>query len=517
MSLDYWERRQVVGDAQYAFANGQEVIARLERIHANAARRIRDMQQRICRRFKARYGLDEDKARELLHSPVGREEYLHLLEEIGRLGKKNPMRDELLAKAAAPAYAYRLRLEEAIELELDAITAKLAEQEQQIVEEHLIKSAQEENMRAAFRIQHKAGVAFKVRGVSEELARVIAYQPWSGASFSSRIWRNREKLAEWMNEDFAGGLVAGESSETLARELAEKMDVSLNRARTLVRTETTHVCNAADFEAYKEAGLEEYLFEAILDKRTSKICRKHDHKRYKVRDKRVGVNCPPMHPNCRSTTITGDFTDEELERMERWARDPVTGKGVKVPASMDYEEWRKLQEETYGEERVAIGEKMARNKAADEKLFRKYKQVLGRKQMPSDLESFQQMKYTEPEEWKRTKRAAYTLSEIDGKSAWSPEFREKAKDTYWTMRAEDVEMSDHAIARYLDRRAKIGDGLTTEQLAQLCKKPVNYIQPDGREVRYYGEVAAVFSEKTGEMVTLLRRKKPREDWSVVRE
>ena len=404
MSLDYWERRQVVGDAQYAFANGQEVIARLERIHANAARRIRDMQQRIRRRFKVRYGLDEEKARELLHSPVGREEYLHLLEGIGRLGKKNPMRDELLAKAAAPAYAYRLRLEEAIELELDAITAKLAEQEQKIVEEHLIKSAQEENMRAAFRIQHKAGVAFRVRGVSEELARVIAYQPWSGASFSSRIWRNREKLAEWMNEDFAGGLVAGESGETLARELAEKMDVSLNRARTLVRTETTHVCNAADFEAYKEAGLEEYIFEAILDKRTSKICRKHDHKRYKVKDKRVGVNCPPMHPNCRSTTITGDFTDEELERMERWARDPVTGKGVKVPASMNYEEWRKLQAETYGEERVALGEKMARNKAADEKQFRKYKQVLGRKQMPKDFESFQQMKYTEPEVWAEKKK-----------------------------------------------------------------------------------------------------------------
>lgn len=405
MSLDYWERRQIADDAKIAFANAEETIKRIERLHREAERRIRAMQQRIRQRFRRAYNLSEEEARNLLASPVGREEYLRLLEEIGRLGKNNPMREELLAKAAAPSYAFRLKLAEAMELENDAITARMAEEEQRILEEHLMHTVQDENMRAAFRIQHRAGVAFRVRGVSEELARVIVKRPWSGMSFSARIWRNREKLAEWLNEEFAAGLIVGESGAKLANELHEKMGVSMNRARTLVRTETTHVCSEADFEAYEEAEIETYIYEATLDSRTSRICRKLDHKRFKVKDKQIGVNCPPMHPNCRSTTITGSFTDEELSRMERWARDPVTGKGVKVPADMNYEQWRKLQAKTYSEERVAAGEKMARNKAKDEKQFARYQQILGKKQLPKDIASFQQMKYTEPEEWAEKKRS----------------------------------------------------------------------------------------------------------------
>ncbi|MBQ7885506.1 MAG: minor capsid protein [Clostridia bacterium] len=411
MSLDYWERRQVVEDAQIAFENAEETIRRIEKLHAGVERRIRAMQTRIRQRFKSAYNLSEEKAKELLSSPVGREEYLKLLEEIGRLGKDNPMREELLAKAAAPAYAYRMKLEDAMELENDAITARMAEEEQRILEKHLTDTVKEQNMRAAFRIQHKAGVAFRVRGVSEELARVIINRPWSGMSFSARIWKNREALAEWLNDDLASGLVAGVSGETLARELSEKLGVSMNRARTLVRTETTHVCSAADFEAYEEAELEEYVYSAVLDVRTSKICRRLDHKHFKVKDKQVGVNCPPMHPNCRSLTVTAGISDEELARMTRWARDPVTGKGVKVPANMSYEEWRKLQAETYGEERVAAGEKMARNKAKDKKQFKRYQQILGKKQLPKDLASFQQMKYTEPEEWADVKYYAANKGE----------------------------------------------------------------------------------------------------------
>jgi len=72
--------------------------------------------------------------------------------------------------------------------------------------------------------------------------------------------------------------------------------------------------------------------------RTSQMCRQHDNKVYLVKDARPGVNMPPLHPYCRSTTIAVIDVGEEAN-LQRRARDPVTGKTYLVPASMSYQEW----------------------------------------------------------------------------------------------------------------------------------------------------------------------------------
>lgn len=86
---------------------------------------------------------------------------------------------------------------------------------------------------------------------------------------------------------------------------------------------------------YKEAGIEKYLFLATLDLKTSEICRKLDLKSFSVSEAEVGVNLPPMHPFCRSVTVPG--TDSR--KGTRWARDPITGKSITVPANMTYQQW----------------------------------------------------------------------------------------------------------------------------------------------------------------------------------
>lgn len=388
----YWEQR-AARDARRAYRDAEALLLEIEKLHSAARRDIRAMAIRIRMRFRNAYALDADKANELMNSPVGREEYLQLLAEIGRLGPKNPKRDELLAKAAAPAYAYRENIAEAMEDELVAVTARLAEQEVQLLTDHLTKTAQEQSLRTGFRIQQRAGVGFRFGGVSEELARVMINRPWSGANFSARIWQNQDALTETLNDVLRTGLTLGKSGDTLAQDISERLNVSLHRAQTLVRTETTYVCNQADMAAYEEAEIERYRFSAVLDLKTSKICRKHDGKVYRRKAAKAGVNFPPMHPNCRSLTVT-IFSDEELARMKRWSRDPVTGKDVYVSADMTYEEWLQMQKETYGEERIAAAQKMVDNRRQDEKQLEEYRNVLGDKHtFLKSREAFQQMKY----------------------------------------------------------------------------------------------------------------------------
>lgn len=55
--------------------------------------------------------------------------------------------------------------------------------------------------------------------------------------------------------------------------------------------------------SYEATGLDGYIFLATLDLGTSDICQFLDGKRFKLKDAQVGKNYPPMHPNCRSTTI----------------------------------------------------------------------------------------------------------------------------------------------------------------------------------------------------------------------
>ena len=56
----------------------------------------------------------------------------------------------------------------------------------------------------------------------------------------------------------------------------------------------------------------------------------------------TGVNYPPLHPQCRCTTIAyfePDEIDEMFEESERIAKEDGVGEWYEVPASMSYTQW----------------------------------------------------------------------------------------------------------------------------------------------------------------------------------
>lgn len=133
-------------------------------------------------------------------------------------------------------------------------------------------------------------------------------------------------------------MLSGRSNEKTARIFQERFGVNAYCARRIVRTESAYVANAAQKSAYSEAGIDRYRFVATLDSRTCECCGALDGKVFELAKAKPGTNYPPMHPFCRSTTIA-DFGDEELEGLERRAKDK-DGNTVKVPAGMTYEQWK---------------------------------------------------------------------------------------------------------------------------------------------------------------------------------
>jgi SPP1 gp7 family putative phage head morphogenesis protein len=130
--------------------------------------------------------------------------------------------------------------------------------------------------------------------------------------------------------------VTGESIGKTSRKIAEKFETSEYNARRLIRTETTYACNQAELGAYKELDIDRYMYVATYAENTCEVCQKNNNKVYEQNKAKAGVNLPPMHPNCRCTTIA--YFDEGMPTV-RTAKDK-DGKNIQIPADMTYNEWK---------------------------------------------------------------------------------------------------------------------------------------------------------------------------------
>ena len=187
----------------------------------------------------------------------------------------------------------------------------------------------------SYTIAHGAEIAVRFNAVSKAGVEKAVKTKWSQYSYNQTIWNDRDKLVRTLSTIIPQSFSRGLSSNQLGDMIAKEMDASRNRGRTLARTEVNYICNQADLDAYRVAEVEEYEYLATLDMRTSEICRSMDGTVHKVSHAQVGVNFPPMHPNCRSTTIP-KFNDQYVE--ERVARDE-DGNTIKVPRRMTQEEY----------------------------------------------------------------------------------------------------------------------------------------------------------------------------------
>ena len=215
-------------------------------------------------------------------------------------------------------------------------------------------------------------------------------RPWSGKNFSERIWKNRAKLKDALEEEIVKMAISGADCTQAIESVAKKMDVSKRAAATLVHTEQAYFSSLGTLKAYNEMGVDKYIYVATLDFRTSDICRDLDHEVFDIKDAQAGVNYPPMHPRCRSTTAPYTGAMEGT----RTARDMFNNE-VKVDKSLNYKEWRKKYVES--DPKYLIEEKKWKNRHSDKKQFEKYKN-LGYDGVKL-FDDFQKIKYNDTKEW----------------------------------------------------------------------------------------------------------------------
>lgn len=395
--LSYWEQRQVQNMYHY-MEKAEDAADQIAKLYQKASGYISHQADAIFDKYQTKHRLTEAEAYRLINQLQDKASLDELLQKL-RNGEDH--RKELLAKLEAPAYQARLERLKQLQNQIDQIMTEVYDQEKQKNRSHYVDLGNEAYYRGIFDLQQQAEAAFGFSYLSARQIEAAINRKWSGKNYSERIWKNTRLLAQELKQELLINLVTGRTNREVAEIIQNKFGKGASKARRLVRTESNYLATELNFKAYEECGVEKYQYLATLDLRTSEICRGLDGKLFLVKDRKAGVNCPPMHPWCRSTTIS--VADESLiAKMQRSAIDPATGKRIKVPRSMTYKQW--YDKYVRGKPEVELEEKKLKNRTADRSQHQKYRKVLA-DEVPENLDKFQEMKYNNSVRWTELKGA----------------------------------------------------------------------------------------------------------------
>ena len=367
---DYWEERQVKREAK-AFSNIQDVEKEYKIALEKAKQNINKELSRIGTTYMKDNNLSYHDALKLLKGDeykVWKKDLHDYLKEYNKLLKTAPLEaKKLYLEIETLSARSRMSHLDSLKAQVDMEMVKLI-----FGVEDSAKNALTSVYKDTFiEVTKDLGINAIV---SRDKIKTVLDRPWSGSNFSQRIWSNADKLAQTVKQEIVNGMIQGINLQTMTKRVSERFETAKkNDVERLLRTEVNYTLNQATLDGYKEAGIEKYEFSATLDSRTSQICSELNGEIFEIKKIAVGLNYPPMHPRCRSTTIPiidyeslikqgreeigekdiGDndkktLTDNENSSINKESKEPIPNTFTMAWAQNDkveYNEVRKLQKE----------------------------------------------------------------------------------------------------------------------------------------------------------------------------
>lgn len=334
----YWIKRAEANVKDY-HADVDKTMKALNNSFNSSTNKLNDQIKKIYTVFKLGSGLTDTEVRELLNTKISIKEMNTLKKQIVSVTDMD-LKKYLTARYNSNAYKARITRLEAIKRQIYIETKQLypivLKQSNKLFTNLIYKSY----YKNIYDIQKGLGFGFDFANIPVDRVNYILGHKWSDKHYSKTLWGNTDNLAEQIQETVLEGIMSGISIEQLAKNLADRMQVGKFATERLLRTETTYMVNMTELESYKECDIGRYKFVATLDRRTTKVCQKHDGIDYAVSEGVTGINLPPLHCFCRSTTVAYfDYLD--YSNLQRRARDE-NGNPILVSQNMNFESWKEI-------------------------------------------------------------------------------------------------------------------------------------------------------------------------------
>ena len=397
--VDYWEQR-AIKDKRFATNKTEEYInSRLKRAYTKVSKELETEIDEMYKKLdKSRALLSQSNEKLLTGSKASEirkllklleeeksklENVKGLPEEIAKNIEQNiKLMEESLRLKSGSGYVTHLEM---MNERLNSLALSVANTNQINMYGFLADQYKDNYFRGVFRIQQGIGFGKDFVTPNIKVVQGVIMKKFAGSSFSKRIWKNANKLATSLKDTLTVGLIRGESIDQMTKRLLTRVEASQSRAKTLIRTESARIYEEATKDAYKECGIEQYIYLATLDRKTSLICQELDMKSFSLKDAKVGENYPPMHPNCRSTTMADT---KPLKRLARGA----DGKNYEVDGNLSYKDWYDgLSKDEQG--RMSLENKKDKNRKRDKEEYTELKKYVQKRKM--SFNDFLNIKYND--------------------------------------------------------------------------------------------------------------------------
>lgn len=284
---------------------------RLEKFYDAEFRRL---EKEIAAYYK-KYGKDNVIEYRRLLSSLPAEDITLLMEQMDEFAAKYPQYANLMPVRES---IYRLDRLQGLQYSVFMSEANIAGYTEQQVTEYLTELSKDGLNYA----METLGFGKNFYSVNNDVVRQFVDVPWcNGENFSTRIWDDTNRLAQYLRQDLAQGLARGDSYDKIVRNLQSRFSrVNRKNAFRLVYTEATYVMAESTMQPFVQ-DFEQYRTSPVLDAKTCSICRNMRNQVFNVSERQPGINFPPLHPWCR------DSFEIVVEDWDKWIDDYVENHG----------------------------------------------------------------------------------------------------------------------------------------------------------------------------------------------
>lgn len=337
---EYWQKRFELLE-QAAHQQGVQCYADIEKQYRQAQKQLEGQIAAWYQRFASNNGVTLADAKRMLNA----KELAELKWDVNQYiqyGQENAINGTWVKQLENASARFHISRLEALKLQTQQSIEVMFGNQLDSIDSTMRNVYKSGYYHTAYEIQKGVGVGWDFSALDDKQISKVINKPWAvdGKNFSERIWGNRQKLVNELNNTLTQNIILGKDPQKAIDEIARKMNTSKTNAGRLVMTEEAFFSSAAQKDCFDELDVEQFEIVATLDSHTSDICRGMDGKHFKMSEWKVGETAPPFHVHCRSTTVPY-FDDEFDEVGERAARDEKTGKTYFVPGNMTYKEWDK--------------------------------------------------------------------------------------------------------------------------------------------------------------------------------
>ncbi len=393
---EYWEKRALLIENEN-YKNTMYHVQKMQEQYETAKENIQKEIDKFYKDFAINNQVEIAEAKRILNNNELKE-FKTTLRQYKKM-IENDVEGKLKQKILNISVKQRITRLQSLQAKIDIILSQLQNNTDIEINNTFFEALENTYYKNLYGIEKNENIHTDFTLMNEKTVDNILTYNWSGVTYSDRVWRNQIELRQKLKDSLNKNFIQGNSIAELAAEISRILDTDYKNCVRLMRTEVNYINNKASIQAYKEKGIKQYEFVAVLDLRTSKMCAEKDGEIINIDELVVGVNCPPLHPNCRSTVIPHI---EGIER-NRVARNIETGETEEI-GNMNYKQWyEKYVENKYNKEEIQTLRKKFLNYSSDKEQYSRYKEILKTHTDSVRFDKFQEIKYNNKTEWKQIK------------------------------------------------------------------------------------------------------------------